>query len=66
MYKIENHKVTDAARSRTHVDEAGYEKLYRQSIEQPDAFWSDQAKRFPFPDKKIKSVNSSHIPDSSS
>ena len=46
MYKIENHKVTDAARSRSHIDQAGYEKLYRQSIDEPDAFWSDQAKRF--------------------
>ncbi|UAW97963.1 acetate--CoA ligase [Halopseudomonas nanhaiensis] len=61
MYKIENHKVTDAARSRTHVDEAGYEKLYRQSIDQPDTFWADQAKRFLTWDKPWSRVHESDL-----
>ncbi|HRE36371.1 MAG TPA: acetyl-coenzyme A synthetase N-terminal domain-containing protein, partial [Sphingopyxis terrae] len=26
------------------VDEAAYQAMYRQSVEQPDAFWRDQAK----------------------
>src|SRR3712207_7393569 len=30
---------------RTHCSLADYERLYRQSIEQPDAFWADQARR---------------------
>ncbi len=46
MYKIENHKISDAARLNTHADEATYQRLYRQSIEEPDAFWAEQAKRF--------------------
>ena len=61
MYKIENHKVSDASRSRTHVDEAAYEALYRQSIEQPDAFWSDQAKRFLTWDKPWSTVHESDL-----
>jgi acetyl-CoA synthetase len=46
MYKIENHKVSDAARADTHVDEATYNRMYKQSLEQPDLFWAEQAKRF--------------------
>jgi acetyl-CoA synthetase len=46
MYKIENHKVSDAARADTHVDEATYSRMYKQSLEQPDLFWAEQAKRF--------------------
>ncbi|WP_150305097.1 acetate--CoA ligase [Pseudomonas saliphila] len=46
MYKIENHKISDAARVNTHADEATYNRLYKQSIEQPDEFWAEQAKRF--------------------
>ncbi|SDS92626.1 acetyl-coenzyme A synthetase [Halopseudomonas xinjiangensis] len=61
MYKIENHKVTDAARSRTHIDEAGYERLYRQSIDEPDTFWSDQAKRFLTWDQPWSKVHESDL-----
>ncbi|WP_022964516.1 acetate--CoA ligase [Halopseudomonas pelagia] len=46
MYKIENHKVSDAARVDSHLDEAGYNRLYKQSLEEPDTFWAEQAKRF--------------------
>ena len=46
MYKIENHKISEAARVNTHADEATYTRLYKQSIEQPDEFWAEQAKRF--------------------
>lgn len=46
MYKIENHKVSDVARVDSHLDEAGYHKLYKQSIEEPDSFWAEQASRF--------------------
>ncbi len=47
MYKIENHKVSDAARAHTHLDDAGYQRMYKQSLEQPDQFWAEQAERFP-------------------
>ena len=46
MYKIEQHKVSEAARRETHLDAEGYERLYRQSIEEPDTFWAEQATRF--------------------
>ncbi|PRB79862.1 acetate--CoA ligase [Pseudomonas sp. MYb185] len=46
MYKIENHKVSENTRRQTHLDADGYERMYRQSIEQPDAFWAEQANRF--------------------
>ena len=29
MYKIENHKVSDAARAHTHLDDAGYQRRYQ-------------------------------------
>lgn len=31
--------------SRAHVDAAGYERLYRDSMDAPDTFWLEQAKR---------------------
>jgi len=46
MYKIENHKVSENTRRQTHLDADGYERMYRQSIEQPDVFWAEQANRF--------------------
>ena len=52
MYKIENHKVSDAARAHTHLDDAGYQRMYKQSLEQPDQFWAEQAERFISWDKK--------------
>ncbi|MEA5445796.1 acetate--CoA ligase [Gammaproteobacteria bacterium AB-CW1] len=32
--------------SRAHLDKAGYEAMYRRSIENPEAFWAEQAERF--------------------
>ena len=31
--------------ARAHVDRAGYQRLYQRSIEDPDGFWAEQAKR---------------------
>ena len=61
MYKIENHKVSDAARANTHIDEAGYNRLYKQSIEQPDQFWAEQAERFLTWDKPWSTVHESDM-----
>ncbi|MBL4834430.1 MAG: acetate--CoA ligase [Pseudomonas sp.] len=61
MYKIENHKVSDAARANTHIDEAGYNRLYKQSIEQPEQFWADQAERFLTWDKLWSTVHQSDM-----
>ncbi|WP_070887615.1 acetate--CoA ligase [Pseudomonas argentinensis] len=38
--------VSDAARQRTHLDDASYQRLYRQSVDDPRTFWSEQAKAF--------------------
>lgn len=61
MYKIENHKVSDAARVDSHLDEAGYHKLYKQSIEEPDTFWAEQAERFLTWDKPWSKVHESDM-----
>jgi acetyl-CoA synthetase len=46
MFDISLHPVKDEVRQRAHLDQEGYQRLYRQSIEQPEAFWSEQAKQF--------------------
>ncbi|TVP90207.1 MAG: acetate--CoA ligase [Pseudomonadaceae bacterium] len=46
MYPKELHPVTEQVRQSAHLDEAGYQAMYRASIEQPDTFWAEQAKRF--------------------
>ncbi|MBQ0777898.1 MAG: acetate--CoA ligase [Pseudomonas sp.] len=61
MYKIENHKVSDAARVDSHLDEAGYHKLYKQSIDEPDTFWAEQAERFLTWDKPWSKVHESDM-----
>ncbi|MEN0107768.1 MAG: acetate--CoA ligase [Pseudomonas sp.] len=44
MFKISDHPVADAVRERAWLDNAGYQRLYQQSIEQPEQFWGEQAK----------------------
>ncbi|VXB41824.1 acetyl-CoA synthetase [Pseudomonas sp. 8AS] len=46
MFEITRHPVTDAVRLHAHLDNDAYLRLYRQSIEQPDAFWAEQATQF--------------------
>ena len=46
MYKIQNHKVSESPLYQSHLDRDGYDRMYRQSIEQPDIFWAEQANRF--------------------
>ncbi|WP_462379491.1 acetate--CoA ligase [Pseudomonas sp. Marseille-QA0892] len=38
--------VVDAVRQSAHLDEAGYERLYRESVENPEEFWASQAEQF--------------------
>jgi len=42
-----------------HVDSAGYAEMYRQSVEQPDVFWSEHGHRIDWikPFTKVKNVN---------
>ncbi len=37
--------VPEAAARRAHVDAAGYEDMYRRSVEEPERFWAEQAQR---------------------
>ncbi len=48
------HPVPDDAASRALITKQDYERIYRQSIEDPDGFWKEQAKRLDwlqFPEK---------------
>ena len=38
--------VSEKAKAHTHIDAAKYDAMYKQSIEQPDEFWGEQAKEF--------------------
>ena len=44
MFEISLHPVKDAVRQRAHLNNEDYQRLYRQSIEQPEVFWSEQAR----------------------
>ena len=46
---MSNHKTYDIKPeivSTAHLDEAGYDKMYAFSIQEPDKFWDEQAKQF--------------------
>jgi acetyl-CoA synthetase len=38
--------VSEKAKAHTYIDSAKYDAMYKQSIEQPDVFWGEQAKEF--------------------
>ena len=38
--------VPEGFRAKSHLDEQRYREMYRQSVEDPAAFWSAQAERF--------------------
>ncbi|MDX2370373.1 MAG: acetate--CoA ligase [Colwellia sp.] len=38
--------VSEKAKAHTFIDSAKYDAMYKQSIEQPDVFWGEQAKEF--------------------
>ncbi|TLX62913.1 acetate--CoA ligase [Stutzerimonas nosocomialis] len=46
MFEAKTHPVPDAVRQRAHLDNDAYRRLYRQSIEEPEQFWSEQARTF--------------------
>ena len=46
MYEISLHPVPEDLRQRAHIDNDTYQRLYRQSVDEPQAFWSEQATRF--------------------
>lgn len=40
------HKVMPEFAKRAHIDAVEYERMYRESVEDPDGFWAKQAERF--------------------
>ncbi|MBL4583690.1 MAG: acetate--CoA ligase [Pseudomonadales bacterium] len=46
MSEILLHKVPEQAAQRAHISLEQYQTMYKASLEQPDEFWSDQAKQF--------------------
>ncbi|WP_287030153.1 acetate--CoA ligase [Pseudomonas sp. UBA6310] len=46
MFEISTHPVSDAVRRYAHLDRDDYQRLYRQSVEQPETFWAEQATTF--------------------
>jgi acetyl-CoA synthetase len=45
MFDISDYPHADATCKAAQLSQADYERLYRQSIDNPDAFWTEQAKR---------------------
>ncbi len=48
--------------SRAFVDKAGYEAMYKASVENPEAFWAEQGKRIDWFEPYTKVKNTSFIP----
>ena len=46
MFDISTFPTADAVRRAAQLSQEDYQRLYRQSIEQPDRFWAEQAKHF--------------------
>lgn len=46
MFDISTFPAADAVRRAAQLSQEDYQRLYRQSIEQPDTFWAEQAKSF--------------------
>lgn len=45
-FPIADHKIPDTFLERVHINSEDYDRLYRQSVEDPETFWADQAKAF--------------------
>jgi len=59
MEKI--YPVNEQTASNSHINENEYERLYRESIEQPDLFWSKQAELFIDWEEKWKEVSKTNM-----
>jgi len=46
MFNLSDFPQADATRKTAQLSADDYQRLYRQSIEQPDEFWAEQAKQF--------------------
>jgi len=57
------HPVNDFFRKRTLVSKEKYQEMYRQSVEDPDTFWGEQAKRITWMKPFTKVKNTSYDPN---
>ncbi len=46
MSEFPVHPVPEALKASAHIDAATYDAMYRRSVEEPDAFWSEMASEF--------------------
>src|SRR6056300_818454 len=46
MSEVKVYPVPDAFAANALIDEATYDAMYKQSVEDPDTFWTEQANRF--------------------
>jgi acetyl-CoA synthetase len=58
----DTYPVPDDAASNTHTNADDYARLYQQSIEEPDRFWAEQAKRIDWVTTPTKIANWSYDP----
>ena len=59
MSEVKVYPVKDAAKQRTKIDAAEYQRMYEQSMANPDEFWAEQGKRIDWikPYSKVKDVS---------
>ena len=38
--------VLESVRQSAHIDKTAYQRMYEQSVNDPDTFWADQAQQF--------------------
>jgi acetyl-CoA synthetase len=57
--EVKVHKVLESARSRALIDNETYLKWYKESVENPDAFWAEHGKRIDWsrPFTKVKNTS---------
>jgi acetyl-CoA synthetase len=59
MSDVKIHPVPDEWAKRAYIDQAGYRALYQRSIDDPDGFWAEQARRIDWikPFAKVKNTS---------
>ena len=58
----ELYPVPDNIKARTLMDEATYQRLYNQSVDDPDSFWAEQARNFLSWEKSWHTVSHADLP----
>nr|WP_026147346.1 acetate--CoA ligase [Limimaricola hongkongensis] len=53
------HEPSEETRARAHADRAAYDRMYAQSVQDPEGFWSEQGQRLDWitPFSKVKDTN---------